>query len=354
MEKNKRFEPARLVALSAALLAKAGLDEHDALTIAQDLVEADLRGLSSHGISRIPMYLERLERGLVNRKPTIRVEKRSVSSLLVDGDNGMGFLVAHRAVEEGCALAEQTGIALVGVKHSTHFGMSALYVNQALAQGFNSLIFTNSSPAIAAWGGRTPFLGAAPLAAGMVGGHSSPPYVLDMAMTVIARGKIRVAMINGDEIPLGLALDQEGNPTTDAKKAFEGVCLPFGGVKGSSLSMLMDLVCGLYTGAGFGGEVKSLYYDHSGPQDVGHFFVFMRPDLFLSVDEYRSRMDTFYQRLKELPTAAGVDEILMPGEPERRTTEENRERGVAVSDQILETLASTGKAYGVEISQFLS
>jgi LDH2 family malate/lactate/ureidoglycolate dehydrogenase len=354
MEKNKRFEPGRLTAFSAALLAKAGLDESDASTIAQDLVEADLRGLSSHGVSRIPMYLERLGRGLVTRKPNIRVEKRSVCSLLVDGDNGMGFLVAHRAVEEGCALAAQTGIALVGVKHSTHFGMSALYVNQALEQGFNSLIFTNSSPAIAAWGGRTPFLGAAPLAAGMVGGHSSPPYVLDMAMTVIARGKIRVAMINGDEIPLGLALDQEGNPTTDAKKAFEGVCLPFGGVKGSALSMLMDLVCGLYTGAGFGGEVKSLYYDHSGPQDVGHFFVFMRPDLFLSLDEYKSRMDTFYQRLKELPTAAGVDEILMPGEPERRTAEGNRERGVAVSEQILETLASTAKAYGVEISQFLS
>lgn len=347
-----KYTEEELEHLAGLLLVDGGLPVADARIIARDLVQADLRGLTSHGVSRIPMYLNRIRNKVVNPNPSIRVEKRSVCSLAVHGDDGMGFIVSHRAVEEGVELARSTGLALVGISRSTHFGMSALYVNHALEMGFNSLILTNSSPAIAAWGGRTPFLGAAPLAAGMVGGKHSPPYVLDMAMTVIARGKIRVAMTNGEPIPEGLALDSEGRPTTDAKKAFEGVCLPFGGVKGSALSMLMDLMAGLFTGANFGGEVKSLYYDHSEPQNVGHMFLFMRPDLFMPMDEYQDRMDTFYQRLKALPRAPGCDEIMLPGEPESRKAQQRRIEGIPLSQQIVDELRETASLYGGEALTF--
>ena len=146
--------------------------------------------------------------------------------------------------------------------------------------GYIAMAFTNSSPAIPAWGGREAFLGASPFAAGIPGGQQSP-YLLDMAMTVIACGKIRLASMHGESIEPGLALDAEGKPTTDAKKAFEGVCLPFGGAKGSALAMLMDLLAGVLTGANYGGDVKSLYFDHSEPQNVGHLFIAIKPDLFI-------------------------------------------------------------------------
>ena len=346
------FSREQLLEISFLLLKAGGLPEEQAEQISNDLVQADLRGLSSHGISRIPMYLNRIKKKVVNVNPKIKISHSGLSVVNVDGDDGMGFVVAHKAVEEGIAAAAKTGISIVGIHRSTHFGMSALYVNQAIDSGFNCLVWTNSSPALPAWGGKTTFLGAAPFAAGMVGGYESPPYILDMAMTVIARGKIRVAMTNGEKIQLGLALNKEGEPTTNAKEAFEGVCLPFGGIKGSALAMLMDLMAGLYTGANFGGEVKSLYYDHSEPQNVGHIFFFMKPDLFIPMETYKERMDVFYKRLKALPCAKGVEEIMMPGEPERRITEQRILNGIPISQQIFDDILAAAKEYSVELPKF--
>jgi LDH2 family malate/lactate/ureidoglycolate dehydrogenase len=174
---------------------------------------------------------------------------------------------------------------------------------------------------------------------------------MDMAMTVIARGKIRLAAMKGDPIPEGLALDIEGNPTTDAAKAFEGVCLPFGGVKGSVLATLMDLMSGVLTGANFGGEVKSLYFDHSEPQNVGHMFFAIKPDLFLSLDDFGARMDAFYDRIKALPRAAGIDEIMMPGEPEQRREDERRRAGIPVTGNVVADLIAAGAGAGVAFPQ---
>ncbi|OAE98957.1 lactate dehydrogenase [Bradyrhizobium centrolobii] len=326
-----------LQAFAAAIFERAGLRGEDAGQIAHDLVAADLRGLASHGLSRIPMYLERLRRGVVNPQPDIVVHRSWPAASLVDGDDGMGFLAARKAVDEAIELARVNGIGLVGVRRSTHFGMSALYVKQASDAGFLSLVLTNSSPAIPVWGGRTTFLGAAPFAAGVPGGDQGD-YLLDMAMTVIARGKIRLAAKEGRPIEPGLALDKNGAPTTNAADAFEGVCLPFGGHKGAALAMLMDLLCGVLTGANFGGEVKSLYFDHSEPQNVGHLVIAIRPDLFMSKEEFTHRMDTFVTRVKGLPRAQGFDEILMPGEPEARKAETGQTKGIVIPPEIAKDL----------------
>lgn len=301
---NMVFQKEELELLAYRLLLTGGLREDDARQIAEDLVLADMRGLASHGISRIPMYLKRIECNCVNPKPDIKVEQAGMAVLKVHGDDGMGFLVAHRAVEKG-------------------------YV---------CMVYTNSSAALPAFGGRTAFLGAAPFAAGMPGGYESPAFILDMAMTVTARGKIRVAMINNQPIAEGLALDQDGNPTTDARKAFEGICLPFGGAKGAALAMLMDMMAGMYTGSNYAGDVSSLYYRFDEPQNLGHMIFVMRPDLFVTEDEYKKRMDVYYKRLKTLPRAAGVEEILMPGEPEERRLKEAMEHGVSVTREIMESL----------------
>jgi len=282
----------------------------------------------------------------VNPRPDIRVAEVAGAVSSVDADNAMGFIPSHIAMDEAVRLAARAGIGLVGVHRSTHFGMGTLYALQAIEAGYVSMIFTNSSPAIPMWGGRTTFLGASPIAAGVPGGRY-PPFVMDMAMTVVARGKIRLAAMRGEPIEPGLALDVDGNPTTDAAKAFEGVCLPFGGVKGSVLATLMDLLSGVLTGANFGGDVKSLYFDHSEPQNVGHLFVAIRPDLFLSTTAFEARMDAFHERIKALPRAAGVDEILMPGEPEARREEERRRTGIPVSDNVVADLRAEGERTGV-------
>lgn len=171
-----------------------------------------------------------------------------------------------------------------------------------------------------------------------------------MAMTVIARGKIRLAAAHGEEIPLGLALDANGVSTTDAQKAFEGVCLPFGGPKGAAMAMLMDLFAGVFTGANYGGDVKSLYFDHSEPQNVGHIFIAIRPDLFVTKEEYEERMDTFVKRAKACPLAEGFDEILNPGEPEQRVVKVRRQSGIPLSEKIYQTLKKEAENYGLDIS----
>jgi LDH2 family malate/lactate/ureidoglycolate dehydrogenase len=219
------FDPDALDRLARALFEAEGLPAGDAAIVADGLVQANLRGIDSHGISRVPMYLNRLRRGVVNPRPAIAVRPVAPAVALVDGDDGMGFLAGRRAMAEAIDLAAKAGIGLAGVRRSTHYGMAALYVMQAIEAGYIALACTNSSPALPVWGGRTAFLGASPFAAGVPGGREAP-YVLDMAMTVIARGKIRLAALHGEPIADGLALDALGRPTTDAADAFEGVCLP--------------------------------------------------------------------------------------------------------------------------------
>lgn len=347
MPETSHFSPDRLEGFATAAFASAGLPRADAATIAADLVKADLRGLASHGVSRIPMYLERLERGLVNPRPDMRLTKVAGAVAHLDADNGMGFLAAHKGMDAAMGLAADAGIGMVGVHRSTHFGMGALYVLQALERNFVSMVFTNSSPALAMHGGRTAFLGASPIAAGVPGGGAAP-FVMDMSMTVIARGKIRLAAKRGEPIAPGLALDPDGNPTTDAAKAFEGVCLPFGGIKGSVLGTMMDLMAGALTGANFGGDVKSLYFDHSEPQNVGHLFFAIRPDLFLSMTDFEERMRDFNRRIKALPRAAGCDEILMPGEPEARCEIARRATGIPLTDNVVADLAEVARKRGLD------
>ena len=187
------------------------------------------------------------------------------------------------------SMAQTFGIGLVSVKHSNHFGMSAWIVRQALDAGMMSLVFTNSSPALPVWGGKSPLMGVSPIACGAPGGEASRPFILDMAPSVAARGKIHKALRRGEKIPKGWALDGEGRDTEDPKMALEGVMLPMGGPKGSALAVMMDVFSGVLSGSAFAGGVTGPY-DMSGPGGVGHFLVAIKPDLFVSLEEFRERM----------------------------------------------------------------
>ncbi len=289
----------------------------DAETASAALVRANLRGVDSHGVARVPMYCERLRRKVTNARPNLGSMRVAPAVVQVDGDDGLGLVVGKFAMAKAVALAHESGIGLAGVKRSSHYGMGALYVLQAVEAGCVGMAFTNASPALPVWGGNSPFLGTSPFAAAAPGGHG-PPFVLDMACSIVARGKLKYAAQRGEAIPEGLALDKEGRPTTDGEKAFEGVMLPFGGVKGAGLSMLMEVLGGVLTGAAFGGEVRNPFKGLDGPQNTGHFFVALRADLFMPMDHFVERMQVLAERVRSQPLADGFEKILTPGEPEAR------------------------------------
>ena len=207
-------------------------------------------------------------------------------------------------------MATVYGIGMVSVKHSNHFGMSAWIVQQAVDAGMMSLVFTNSSPALPVWGGKDKLMGVSPIACGAPAGKA-PPFILDMAPSVAARGKIYKAKRRGEKIPMDWALDKDGNRTDDPAAALEGVMLPMGGPKGSGLSIMMDVFSGVLSGSAFAGHVTNPY-DASRPADTGHFLVAIKPDLFMGLEEFKERMDYLYQRVVGCEKMAGGGEDILP------------------------------------------
>jgi LDH2 family malate/lactate/ureidoglycolate dehydrogenase len=208
--------------------------------------------------------------------------------------------------------------------------MSAWIVQQAIDAGMMSIVFTNSSPALPAWGGKDKLMGVSPLACGAPAGNSRP-FILDMAPSVAARGKIYKAYRRGEKIPTDWALDAGGAPTDDPAAALQGVMLPMGGPKGSALAIMMDVFSGVLSGSAFAGHVTNPY-DPSKPADVGHFLIAIKPDLFMSLDDFKARMDYLYQRVVNSEKMAGVDRIYFPGEIEQICHEQRSKTGIPYTD----------------------
>jgi len=262
----------------------------------------------------------------------------------VDGNNSFGFLGAHQGMTRAIEMAREFGIGMVSVKHSNHFGMSAWLVQQAIDAGMMSLVFTNSSPALPVWGGKSKLMGVSPIACGAPAGKSKP-FILDMAPSVAARGKIYKAQRRGEKIPIDWALDGEGNPTDDPTRALEGVMLPMGGPKGSALAVMMDVFSGVLSGSAFAGGVTNPY-DPSKAADVGHFLIAIKPDLFMSLDDFKERMDYLYQRVVESDKMPGVDRIYLPGEIEQLRQEERLQSGIPLVDAEIAALNAEAERVG--------
>ncbi len=315
-------------AFARSLLQAHGVPAEDAAVIAGCLVSADLRGVDTHGLCRLPIYLDRLRKGLINAKPNLAPKRVTPVAASLDGENGFGFVVGTRAMQEAIAMAREFGIGVVSARRSTHFGMAASYALLAVEAGLMAMVFSNASPAMPPWGGRNMLLGTNPFCMAAPAGDNRP-VILDMSPAVAARGKIRKAERRGEKIPLGYALDAQGQPTTDPAAVLAGgVVLPIGEYKGSGLSMFMDIFGGVLSGANFGGDVGDQYKAFDRAQDVGHFFLAMKPNLFISEADYRARMDTLVERMRASPTAPGFDEILIPGEPEDRLEATRRQTGI--------------------------
>ena len=339
-------------AFTVSVLTKNNVSKEDASIVADCLVEADLRGVQTHGLSRLPVYVDRLKHKMMNPNPKMILNKITAVCASLDGDNGFGFLVGRRGMAEAINMAKNNGVGIVAARNSNHFGMAASYLLQAIEAGYFAFVFSNAAASMPPWGGRQGLFGTNPFAAGAPS-NKEVPFVLDISPAVAARGKIRLAEKRGETIPEGYALDKDGRNTRDPKKALEGVVLPIGTYKGSGLSMLMDILSGVISGAGFAGGVNDQYNNWVNTQNVGHFFMALKPGIFLTEEEFFARMDSLVKHVKAIPLADGFDEILMPGEKEARLAACRLKSGIpyANSDLLaLEKLAQANEVHPLSYS----
>tara|TARA_B100001115_G_scaffold179392_1_gene170167 strand:+ start:595 stop:1599 length:1005 start_codon:yes stop_codon:yes gene_type:complete len=317
------------------IFRKHGLNNKHASISADALINAELVGAYGHGLSRLKMYCDRIKKKLINPNPKIKIKKISSSISQIDADNCIGFVAADIAIKTAIHSAKQTGIGMIGVKNSGHYGLSGYYAEQATKKNLIAMIYTNAPPAIAPHGSLKTLFGTNPICFGAPVG-SKIPFILDTSMSVINRGKIRVAARNNKKIPEGVALDKFGKPTTDAKKALSGVQLPIASFRGSGLAWMVDILSGVLTGSNHAGRVRDPFDDFSGPQNVGHLFIVFKSNLF--VKNFNKRIKENVSKVKKLPKIKGVKEIVYPGENKSKRFNINKNKKIKLSDTIRKDL----------------
>ena len=317
------------------IFIKHGLSNSHSQISANALINAELVGAHSHGLSRLKMYCDRIVKKVINPKPKIKIKKISQSISHIDADNSIGFVAADIGIKRAIDNAKKTGIGFVAIKNSGHYGLSSYYIEQAVKKNLIGMCFTNAPPAIAPHGARKSLFGTNPICFGTPT-SSKVPFILDTSVSMINRGKIRVAAKTGEKLPLGVALDKFGNITTDAKKALKGVQLPIAGFRGSGLAWMVDILSGVLTGGNHGGKVKDPFDDFSGPQNIGHLFIVFKPNLF--VNNYNERIKDNIKRVKRLPKIKGTKEILYPGENKYKRYKTGLKNNIKVSNNIKKDL----------------
>ncbi len=324
-----------LRAYCAAILRSAGLPDDDAELIADSLVEANLRGIDSHGVSRIPIYVERIVRGLTNTRPDVRVVSESGGAVVLDGDNGMGQVVLQRAMQLALEKLPHQSTVSIAVRNSNHYGSGAYFARRATEHNAAAFIYGNAPATMAAWGGSERFLGTNPYTFAVPAG-SNDPIVLDMATSVVARGKIILADQLGQDIPVGWAVDAEGMPTTNASDALAGSVLPFGGPKGYGIALMVEIMAAMFSGANSGPAVGDLYDNLEERQGVGAFLTLTDITAFQPLEHFAARMDALVAALKA--TAAPGSEVLMPGEIEQRNANTRLGSGIPLPPTVVAAL----------------
>jgi len=344
---------AALKRFCAGVLERLDVPRDDAIAIVDNLVEADLRGVESHGVVRLPIYAERLAAGVINPRPQFRVLRDTPTALVIDGDNGMGQIVGMRAMAMVIEKARPNGGGCVfaAVRNSNHYGAASHYAEMAVPHGMIGLSFTiGGINHMVPWNGTEAMLGNNPFAVALPAGDEMP-VTLDMACSVAARGKIIVAAKEGRPIPSDWAVGPDGEPTTDAVEALKGFVQPVGGPKGYALTLVVGLLSTMLSGAFFGSEVTHMYDDLEHPQNIGHLFGVLPVHLFEQPETYRARMDKAIRDVRGVRPRAGVERIYLPGERERLLLAERRRWGIPVGRGVFEELAELGDRHGVALER---
>ena len=344
-----RFRPEPLIEFTTEVFEKIGNRPEDARIIADILVESDLRGMHSHGVMRIDTYVDRTEKGSIKAAPNIRIVQETETLTLMDGDTGLGMLSSYRAMEVTIAKAKKWGIGAVGVRNSAHYGMAAYYPMMALPEDMIGFTTTNAFGTMAPWGGITPTIGNNPFAVAIPAGKERP-VVLDMATSVVARGKIMLAAQAGEPIPQSWALTKEGKTTSDAEEALRGLLRPIGDYKGFGTALVLDVLSGVLTGSAYARQVDGLVGgDPYRPLGTGHFFAALQIAPFTPLEEFKARMDDIIQQVKSTELAEGEERVYLPGEIEFEQKEEYLKEGILIVPGTLERLAGVADHLGLEV-----
>jgi len=351
--------PAVLLAFAARCFEAVGMNRDDAALVADSLVAAEVRGVTSHGLVRLPVYLQNLKDGLVDPvgRPTLAADGPTVA--LVDGKRAMGQVASKVAMDLAIERAKTHGISAVAVRNSNHFGAGAYWAMLALPHRMIGIAMTNGAVAMAPTGGVTPLLGNNPLAVASPAGDELP-IVLDMAQTMVARGWIKLAAMRDQPLPDGWAQDAQGRPTNDPNAALDGSLLPIGGYKGYGLAIVVELLTAALSGAAMGPSLENMgftagaldekrYPVHdAGGTGTGHFFAAIDIARFIPFDVYTARADALVRTMKMTELAEGVSSIMLPGEREYATEKQRRANGIAVTREVAEQLDAATKLTGVE------
>lgn len=339
-----------LKAFCRTLFTRVGVSEDDALLIVDNLVEADLRNVASHGVVRLPIYVQRIVDGGTNPRPEPKIVRQTRTTAVLDGDNGMGQLVGVRAMEIALEKASEGDCAFVSVRNSNHYGAASHYAEIAARHDMIGLSFTiGGINHMTPWGGAEAILGNNPFAFAFPT-REGYPVVLDMACSVAARGKIIVAAKDGTPIPADWASGPDGLPTTDPVEALKGFVLPVGGPKGYALTLGVGLLSTMLSGAWFGSEVTHMYEQTTTPQNVGHLFGVLPIAAFEDLDRYYERMSKAIADIHETKKAKGVERIYLPGEREHLALTERRATGIPLNAAVFEELNELGAQYGIALA----
>jgi LDH2 family malate/lactate/ureidoglycolate dehydrogenase len=331
---------------AARILAAAGLEPAAAAVTADCLVYANLRGVDSHGVQLLTFYLDHLLEGRIAVRGAGRVLSESGCCLLYDGENSVGQVVSAACADHAVRLARAFGVGLVSVRRSNHFGAAGYWAQRMSARGMIGIAMCNASPSVAPWQGREGRLGTNPISMS-VPGENARPWLLDMATTTVAMGKIFKARLAGQtEIPPGWAMDRQGVPVTSVEAALAGLLMPLGGYKGSGLAMMVEILCGVLSGGAMSTEVGGIYI-HSRPMGTCHFFLALDVTRLMPLEEFRRRMDRLVQTVKSAAPAAGYDEVLVAGDPEWRLEEVRRRIGIDLDEGVWSKLVATAARVGV-------
>lgn len=337
---------AELQRFIADMLAAVGLPAGDAAGVAELMAQADLTGADGHGVFRLPQYLRRIRAGGLNVTPNIRAERETSASAVIDGDNGMGHLVMRRATELAIEKARAHGIGWVGAHHSNHAGPAALYADLAADAGLVGIyLAVGSANHMAPWGSIEPLLSTNPIAIA-VPGRRHGTVLLDMATTVAAYGKVKLAAQRGQAMPEGWMIDSQGQPLTDPARAKEGTLLPIGGYKGYGLALMLGLLAGTLNGAAMGRDVVDFNADDTSVTNTGQAILAIDIAAFGDPALFRRRVDALVRELRESERLPGVERIWLPGEQSALKRREREATGIPVPAPLRATLDALADQVG--------
>ncbi|EKF85313.1 L-sulfolactate dehydrogenase [Methanobacterium formicicum] len=339
-----KITPEQELSLIIDILTHLDVPSEEASIIAEVTLDADLKGFTSHGIGRFPQYIKGLEVGTIKPQTEVTVEKESAATARVNGNHGFGHVVTYRSMEMAIQKAKETGIGMVGIHNSNHFGVAGYYSDMAIMEDLIGIVIANTEPAVAPIGGKEPILGTNPLAIGI---PSDSHYVsVDMATSASARGKLLESKRKGESIPPNVALDADGNPTTDPVEALKGSILPFGAHKGYALSFMIEIMAGPLVNASYGKAVTGT----ANPEVTctkGDLITAIDPSKFVEMDDFKRDVDEFIAEIKATPN------VMIPGDFEVRNVKTHQEEGIPLDDTLVEQLREIATKTNVDMDDIL-